>query len=79
MSSAPPRGEKIEGDGEKKDLNHDSEKVDGVCLGCKVNAIAYYAKGCGHACFCKSCAMKCATGGKCKVCGERYWELGKLK
>jgi hypothetical protein len=38
-----------------------------VCLNCSAHPIAYQSPGCKHPTLCKKCAMKQATGGKCKV------------
>eukprot|EP00760_Papus_ankaliazontas_P010852 PhM_4_TR1453/c0_g1_i1/m.8867 len=50
----------------------------GMCMGCKVMAIEYETATCHHPCFCKRCAMKCASGGKCKVCGQLYPNLRRV-
>lgn len=42
------------------------------CMKCHKAAIEYKTDTCQHGLFCKSCAMKCATGGKCKTCGAFY-------
>lgn len=42
------------------------------CMRCSKGAIEYKTDTCQHGLFCKSCAMKCATGGKCKTCGTFY-------
>mmetsp|Transcript_17044 Transcript_17044/g.34141 ORF Transcript_17044/g.34141 Transcript_17044/m.34141 type:complete len:109 (-) Transcript_17044:42-368(-) len=51
----------------------------GKCLKCAKKAIVYECMPCGHPVFCKTCAMKMATGGKCKVCGDFFSELRKLR
>eukprot|EP00928_Gymnodinium_smaydae_P039855 TRINITY_DN27139_c0_g1_i1.p2 TRINITY_DN27139_c0_g1~~TRINITY_DN27139_c0_g1_i1.p2 ORF type:complete len:129 (+),score=20.09 TRINITY_DN27139_c0_g1_i1:38-424(+) len=43
-----------------------------LCLYCKKAPIEFKVDGCGHAGACKRCAMRTATGGKCKVCGELF-------
>jgi hypothetical protein len=60
--------------------NHtaDTADIDGKCLACHSAPLAYETASCHHACFCKQCAMKCATGGKCKVCGELFGELRRI-
>ena len=50
-----------------------------TCLKCKVKKVEYEAVPCGHRCMCKGCAMKMATGGKCKVCGELFGELRRIR
>mmetsp|Transcript_97205 Transcript_97205/g.253300 ORF Transcript_97205/g.253300 Transcript_97205/m.253300 type:complete len:89 (+) Transcript_97205:17-283(+) len=42
------------------------------CLYCRKQPVEYETDGCQHAAACKKCAMKTATGGKCKVCGELF-------
>jgi hypothetical protein len=38
-----------------------------LCLKCKLAPPQYSAQPCGCIVLCKACAMKLATGGKCKV------------
>ncbi|CED84076.1 atypical pikk pi3k protein kinase [Phaffia rhodozyma] len=40
------------------------------CRNCSNNPIEYQAPGCKHPSLCKSCAMKQATGGKCKMVNQ---------
>ena len=40
--------------------------------------IAYAAMPCNCAIYCKGCAMKMATGGRCKRCGKMFAELRKI-
>lgn len=49
-----------------------------LCLACKVNRMEYCSSTCRHRLYCKRCAMKCATGGKCKVCGELFPDLRRI-
>ena len=49
----------------------------GNCLACKREPITYMSPVCKHPLFCRKCAMKCATGGKCKVCGTLYPSLAR--
>lgn len=49
-----------------------------LCLACKKNPIEYCSSTCRHRLYCKRCAMKCATGGKCKVCGELFPDLRRV-
>mmetsp|Transcript_69158 Transcript_69158/g.109160 ORF Transcript_69158/g.109160 Transcript_69158/m.109160 type:complete len:86 (-) Transcript_69158:29-286(-) len=46
--------------------------AENACLYCKKETRQYEADGCGHEAACKKCAMKTATGGKCKVCGQLF-------
>ncbi|KAI9006051.1 hypothetical protein BC832DRAFT_556014, partial [Gaertneriomyces semiglobifer] len=48
------------------------------CHVCQKSPIAYAAVPCGHASLCKQCAMKQATGGKCRVCHQLFGELRKI-
>ncbi|KAJ3409004.1 hypothetical protein HDU80_003660 [Chytriomyces hyalinus] len=50
----------------------------GKCLNCGVNDITYETVPCRHKTLCKACAMKQATGGKCKVCNALFGELKKM-
>mmetsp|Transcript_11972 Transcript_11972/g.18946 ORF Transcript_11972/g.18946 Transcript_11972/m.18946 type:complete len:88 (-) Transcript_11972:82-345(-) len=43
-----------------------------MCLYCKSVPMEFETGGCGHAAACKRCAMKTATGGKCKICGQMF-------
>jgi Zinc finger, C3HC4 type (RING finger) len=38
-----------------------------ACLACRKEKVTHLTVPCGHACLCRGCAMKMATGGKCKV------------
>jgi hypothetical protein len=49
-----------------------------LCLACKARPLAYESSVCHHALYCRQCAMKCATGGKCKVCGKMFPDLKKI-
>ncbi|KNZ54468.1 hypothetical protein VP01_293g10 [Puccinia sorghi] len=40
------------------------------CFVCNVSLATYGPLGCLHRTLCKRCAMKQATGGKCKVNGD---------
>ncbi|PRP89291.1 hypothetical protein PROFUN_02165 [Planoprotostelium fungivorum] len=51
--------------------------VDDQCLACKNNTATYSPVGCDHIVYCSSCAMKLATGGKCKQCGQMFAQLKK--
>ncbi|KAI9206677.1 uncharacterized protein BJ171DRAFT_17142 [Polychytrium aggregatum] len=51
---------------------------DSQCRVCHKHPIQYAAVPCGCPALCKSCAMKQATGGKCKVCGSFFGELRRI-
>ena len=48
------------------------------CLKCNSKPVEYLCDPCGCPCFCKTCAMKLATGGKCKSCKQFFSGLRKL-
>ncbi|KAK9721398.1 hypothetical protein K7432_003428 [Basidiobolus ranarum] len=52
---------------------------DELCLVCKKLPISYAPRSCGCPTLCKKCAMKQATGGKCRKCGEFFAELKKIR
>ena len=37
------------------------------CLACQKEKVTHLTVPCRHPCFCLRCAMKMATGGRCKV------------
>lgn len=41
--------------------------VPDACLACGKEKVTHSAIPCRHPCFCRACAMKMATGGRCKV------------
>ncbi|KAI9334731.1 hypothetical protein BDR26DRAFT_805261 [Obelidium mucronatum] len=53
-------------------------QTDQPCLNCGKNSISYETVPCQHKTLCKACAMKQATGGRCKICKELFVELRKL-
>ncbi|KAG5474958.1 hypothetical protein CUR178_04408 [Leishmania enriettii] len=50
-----------------------------LCMKCHQSAIEFETNSCHHPCFCRPCAMKCASGGKCKTCGQFYAGLTHLR
>ncbi|KPA85494.1 hypothetical protein ABB37_01782 [Leptomonas pyrrhocoris] len=50
-----------------------------ICLKCHLKPIEFETESCHHLCFCKACAMKCASGGKCKTCGQFYAALTRVR
>ncbi|EER03885.1 hypothetical protein Pmar_PMAR028185 [Perkinsus marinus ATCC 50983] len=50
-------------------------KTDTVCKCCHKQEAEFGPSTCGHIFACKRCAMKIATGGKCKVCGELFADI----
>jgi hypothetical protein len=49
-----------------------NEQVAYQCAKCKSEDVELETDPCGCMKWCKKCAMKVASGGKCKVCGEFY-------
>eukprot|EP00729_Bicosta_minor_P002013 gene2013-3908_t len=58
-------------------MDPDPEEVK-QCLKCSKQPQTYMCMPCRHDAFCNTCAMKMATGGKCKVCREFFSELRKI-
>ena len=50
----------------------DGDAVDRECIYCKKEKIKFMAGSCRHPAACKKCAMKLATGGKCRQCGNMF-------
>lgn len=48
------------------------------CLVCKSAAVEFKCMPCQCPCACKKCAMKLATGGRCKSCGQMFSEFKRL-
>ena len=38
-----------------------------ACLACGKEKVTHFTVPCRHPCLCRACAMKMATGGRCKV------------
>lgn len=49
-----------------------------LCMKCHQKAISYKTDTCEHGLFCVDCAMKCATGGKCKICNAFYGSFQRI-
>jgi hypothetical protein len=55
---------------------HSTEAVNQThCIVCSSEAIAFANYPCGCCRYCKKCAMKLATGGKCRVCHEIFTSM----
>lgn len=63
---------------ESKSSNDSKVNKDKICLCCKTEKIEYMCLPCQHHVLCRKCAMKMATGGKCKVCGELFPSLKRI-
>ena len=48
------------------------------CSVCPSQIVEYKNYPCGCNVFCKKCAMKMATGGKCKTCHELFVSMKTL-
>ena len=53
--------------------------IPSACLKCNAKPVTFVCDPCGCPCFCKSCAMKLATGGRCKQCKQFFSGLRKLR
>jgi hypothetical protein len=49
------------------------------CVRCGKNPVAYETVPCGCMRICKSCAMKVATGGKCRECGKFFVQCRMIR
>ncbi|CAM9853643.1 unnamed protein product [Pylaiella littoralis] len=49
------------------------------CLACKQREVEYECVPCGCHAFCRGCAMKVATGGRCKRCKNMFTDLKRLR
>ena len=56
------------GDGEL--FEEDTDKIS--CIKCQSSLAIFECDPCGCISYCKKCAMKVASGGKCKQCGKFY-------
>ena len=50
-----------------------------ACLKCHKNAISYECDPCGCPAFCRDCAPKLASGGRCKTCKSFYGGLRRIR
>ena len=57
-------------------LDENSEKI---CQVCKIENPTYNNFPCRCCYYCKKCAMKLATGGKCKICHELFTSMTLIK
>lgn len=60
----------------RNDSDSDSEpediSVNNKCIYCKKEEIKFITSPCRHKGVCKKCAMRLATGGKCKTCKSMF-------
>ncbi|MBW0563738.1 hypothetical protein O181_103453 [Austropuccinia psidii MF-1] len=67
--------EEEEDDEEEEEEEEQNLPID--CYVCHQSPAIYAPLGCKHRTLCKRCAMKQATGGKCKKCGQMFFQLKK--
>jgi hypothetical protein len=60
------------------EANSKSETDTKLCLVCDKSVIEYSCMPCRCEILCKKCAMKMATGGKCKKCKELFTECKRI-
>jgi hypothetical protein len=65
-------------DSENKDEEQLTNNIQKVCLICKKDKIEYLCMPCRCDILCKNCAMKIATGGKCRNCNELFVECKRI-
>jgi hypothetical protein len=63
----------------EKDKNSDCDNINIFCLVCHKDKIEYMCMPCRCSVLCRKCAMKMATGGKCKICKELFSELRRVQ
>ena len=49
-----------------------------MCLVCKKNPITFQCMPCRCEVLCRTCSMKMASGGKCKICKEFFVECKRI-
>jgi hypothetical protein len=52
--------------------------VPSLCFKCKISPATLGSVPCGCTLVCKACAMKMATGGKCRVCSNMFGSFKSL-
>lgn len=52
---------------EEEEINPQPLVIPDACLACGKERVTHLTVPCRHPCLCRACAMKMATGGKCKV------------
>src|SRR5436190_9849840 len=67
----PPIPEKHDSESSSSEEEEDSTAeplvVPNACLSCGKEKVTHLTVPCRHPCLCRACAMKMATGGRCKV------------
>jgi len=59
-------------------MEGDNSSSDNLCIVCHKGEITYCPDSCKCPYYCKKCAMKMASGGKCKKCGTWYASFKRL-
>ena len=57
---------------ETSDEDHEDISVNEMCIYCQKDQIKFVTRPCRHKGACKKCAMRLATGGKCKTCKSMF-------
>ena len=60
--------EKVSQNTSDSDSEPEDISVDNKCVYCQKEEIKFITNPCKHKGACKKCAMRLATGGKCKTC-----------
>eukprot|EP00536_Pseudo-nitzschia_multiseries_P019411 jgi/Psemu1/316961/fgenesh1_kg.4847_\ len=50
-----------------------------LCLKCHKKPMTYECDPCGCPSFCTDCAMKLASGGRCKTCHDMYGGMRRIR
>ena len=53
--------------------------MNNACLICDKGTIEFSCQPCGCAILCRGCAMRMATGGKCRQCGKFFIECVRVQ
>ena len=59
--------------------SNDTNDNNNNCWICKKNPIAYSPDPCGCPIYCKNCAMKFATGGRCRKCKSMFGGMRQIR
>lgn len=65
----------------KSEYSNDSDedkKIPESCLVCHLSQVNYMCVPCMCPTLCSKCAMKQATGGKCKTCKQFFVQLKRI-
>lgn len=63
---------------ENKEISEIEEQDNDYCIICEKNKREYMCMPCRCEILCKKCAMKMATGGKCRRCKELFTECKRI-